>query len=132
METDSRDSCVVCVKVKDIRPRYSNLKEWMDDSDNVYIGRAGVVFIEETVDGVKKKKRYPSKPSIWCNPFKIKKDVSREQVVSEFRDYIEKKIQDEPIYLEELKKLKGKTLGCWCKPDLCHGDVLVEMIEKYC
>jgi hypothetical protein len=28
-----------------------------------------------------------------------------------------------------LPTLKGKTLGCWCKPEACHGDVLVEFIE---
>ena len=24
--------------------------------------------------------------------------------------------------------LKGKKLGCWCKPECCHGDVLVELL----
>lgn len=25
---------------------------------------------------------------------------------------------------------QGKTLGCWCSPKKCHGDILVELIEK--
>ena len=25
--------------------------------------------------------------------------------------------------------LRGKRLGCVCKPKACHGDVLVELIE---
>lgn len=33
--------------------------------------------------------------------------------------------------MEELLLLKGKTLGCWCKPEACHGDVLVELVTKY-
>lgn len=27
-----------------------------------------------------------------------------------------------------LPELKGR-LGCWCKPEACHGDVLVELLE---
>lgn len=30
---------VVNVKVGNIRPKYSNLREWMEDPTNVYIGR---------------------------------------------------------------------------------------------
>ena len=26
--------------------------------------------------------------------------------------------------LESIKELEGKTLGCWCAPQLCHGSVL--------
>ncbi len=32
---------------------------------------------------------------------------------------------------EELMKLKGKNLGCWCKPEGCHGDVLIKILEEY-
>ena len=35
------DTKVVNVKVKYIRPTYKNLKEWMLDSGNVYIGALG-------------------------------------------------------------------------------------------
>jgi hypothetical protein len=32
---------------------------------------------------------------------------------------------------EDLLKLKDKNLACWCKVgDPCHGDLLVEIIEK--
>lgn len=30
---------------------------------------------------------------------------------------------------EYLRSLKGKRLGCSCKPQPCHGDKLVEIIE---
>jgi hypothetical protein len=32
--------------------------------------------------------------------------------------------------MNQLIKLKGKNLGCWCKPDKCHGDILLEIINK--
>ena len=27
--------------------------------------------------------------------------------------------------------MKGKNLGCWCNPEPCHGDVLLELIDLY-
>jgi hypothetical protein len=27
------------------------------------------------------------------------------------------------------EEFRGKVLGCWCKPEACHGDVLIELIE---
>ena len=38
-------SSVVNVKVAHIRPKYNDLEEWTKDPNNVYIGRAGIVFI---------------------------------------------------------------------------------------
>jgi len=26
--------------------------------------------------------------------------------------------------MDSLIELKGKTLGCWCHPKQCHGDIL--------
>ena len=54
--------------------------------NNVYIGRAGIVFID--------KKRFPSKASPFCNPFKIGKDGDREEVLIKFKEYIMEKIKD--------------------------------------
>jgi hypothetical protein len=40
-------------------------------------------------------------------------------------------IFSQPDLVERAKKeLKAKVLGCWCKPEACHGDILVEIIEK--
>ena len=27
------------------------------------------------------------------------------------------------------EKLKGKVLGCYCKPEACHGDIIVDFLE---
>jgi len=32
--------------------------------------------------------------------------------------------------LKDLHELKGKRLGCWCKPLPCHGDILVGLAER--
>lgn len=115
---------VMNVSVKNIRPKYSNLHQWiLDKETNVYIGRARVIFI----DGV----RYPLEDSIWANPYKITETQSREQVLKLYYEYIEEKLKSNPKLVKELMKLDGKKLGCWCKPECCHGDILVELINKY-
>jgi hypothetical protein len=79
---------------------------------------------------------YIGRGSIWGNPFtdqpegttKAKYVVeTREEAIEKYRIYIEENI----VMIKRLKKLKGKTLACYCKPKQCHGDVLVELIEKY-
>ena len=69
------------------------------------------------------------KQSIWHNPYKTKE--YGDKCVELYRKYIEKRLEEEEL-MTELKELKGKVLGCWCKPNKCHGDVLLEMIDKYC
>jgi len=112
---------VVNVKVKYIRPKYQNLKEWMQDPDNVYIGRRGIVFI----DG----QRFPKENSVWCNPFKVGRDGTREEVCEKFNSYIRHKVVDEDL-MTELLALGNKNLGCWCAPESCHGDVLLKLIKQ--
>jgi hypothetical protein len=58
------------------------------------------------------------------------------EVIDKYRKYIYNKLNSGEITLEDVKKLKGKNLGCWCKTrekgkdNLCHGDVLLEVINQ--
>lgn len=69
----------------------------------------------------------------WGNPFSWRESAfniipcaSREEAIEKYRDYV----LDNPDLVEALPELKGKRLGCFCKPRLaCHGDILVELIE---
>jgi hypothetical protein len=79
------------------------------------------------VDG----ERYPKKASVFCNPYKIAKDNTRDDVTNLFREYIMKKLEEDSSLKSLLCSYKGKTLGCWCSPERCHGDILVELIEEY-
>jgi len=113
---------VINCKVKYIRPQYQNLKEWMEDPNNIYIGRAGVVFID--------KERFPKQSSPFHNPFKIGKDGNRNDVIEKYRKYIIQKLDSEPELKLMLLDMKGKNLGCWCMPEACHGDVLLDIINS--
>ena len=37
-----------------------------------------------------------------------------------------------PNNLFTIENMFFSRLGCWCKPQLCHGDVLVELVNKLC
>jgi len=68
---------------------------------------------------------YIGRPSKWGNPFSIGKDGTREEVISKYEMYI----MSRPDLIQDLPELKDKTLGCWCKPKACHGDILKIMVE---
>ncbi len=61
--------------------------------------------------------------SKWANPYKVSKCESAEEACRKYRVYL----LNEPALVVSLSELCGKTLGCWCKPGFCHGDVLVEL-----
>ena len=117
------------VKVKYIREEgYKDLQDWMEDPNNVYIGRGGIVFVKNK-DNPEKKERFPKKASIWCNTFKLGKNcTSREDSLRLFKEHITSLIEGDPETYN-LEELRGKNLGCWCHPDSCHGDVLLELLE---
>jgi hypothetical protein len=70
---------------------------------------------------------YIGRPSKWGNPFKIGIDGSRQEVIQKYKEMI---IVDIELIKQIPLELKGKTLGCWCKPNPCHGDVLAELADK--
>jgi hypothetical protein len=72
---------------------------------------------------------YIGRPSIYANPFKITRSTisARRIVLNEYRQHLEK----HPEIVEKARReLTGKVLGCHCKPLDCHGDILIEMMEK--
>lgn len=118
---------VVNVKVAYIRPKYRDLKDWMSDDNNIYIGRRGIVFIPDETGS---KKRYPPTDSYWANPFRISKNMNRDQIVTQYREHIVSKLDRDGW--DKLNELIGKNLGCWCKPEACHGDVLIDLVSQRC
>mgnify|MGYP000991042472 FL=1 len=78
---------------------------------------------------------YIGRPSKWGNPFSHEEGThakfkvnSREEAIESYRKWITE--GEGKHLLNDLHELDGKILGCWCKPKACHGDVLVELIEK--
>ena len=71
---------------------------------------------------------YIGRPSKWGNPFEIGKDGTRAEVIRKFAVYLSHNKE----LLKDLHELKGKRLGCWCYPEMCHGDVLVQWSTCHC
>lgn len=79
---------------------------------------------------------YCGRPSKWGNPFSHKKEKnlakwivsSRKEAIEKYREWITK--GEGRFLLKDLHELKGKTLGCWCKPKSCHCDILCELVNK--
>ena len=69
---------------------------------------------------------YIGRGSKWGNPFRIGIDGTREDVIKQYGDWI----QTQPHLLNSLEELRGKTLGCFCSPQACHGDILVELLNN--
>lgn len=84
-------------KVKDIQ-------RWLEDPNNVYIGREA-------------KKLTGSK---WGNPHLMRNGVSREETVSRYEEHLNENVD----LANSVHELYGKTLGCWCSPQRCHGEIL--------
>ena len=66
------------------------------------------------------------RPSIWGNPYIIGRDGDRATVVAKYKEHFLGSFHLKQLATE---KLKGKVLGCYCKPEACHGDVIVEFLE---
>lgn len=67
---------------------------------------------------------YIGRPSKWGNPFVIGRDGDRAQVVAKYREYL---LANHNALVSVRAELRGCTLGCYCAPLACHGDVLAEI-----
>lgn len=82
------------------------------DSWDVYIGR--------------KVPRFAASP--WGNPYRVGKDGPPDAVLAKYAVWLTARFCD-PAFRAATLALRGKRLGCWCKPGPCHGDVLAIWIE---
>jgi hypothetical protein len=39
-------------------------------------------------------------------------------------------IMQQPKLMAALPELRGKDLLCWCAPERCHGDVLLDLANR--
>ncbi len=75
---------------------------------------------------------YIGRGSIWGNPYShlpsqhvgVVRVASRAEAIRHYSEWI----RAQPHLLARLPELRGKRLGCYCKPQPCHGDVLVALV----
>lgn len=74
---------------------------------------------------------YIGRGSYWGNPYSMyETGETRDEVIRKFRYDFENDLFPNKRKAE-VHRLTGKRLGCYCKPDACHGDVLAEYLNGY-
>lgn len=66
------------------------------------------------------------------NPYRLKEDggqYTREESVERYEEWFKEKLKTDQKFKQEVDELKGETLGCWCKPKACHGDVILKYLR---
>lgn len=113
-------AAVVNIRKKNLNKcGYKDFKEWNSVVDHVYIGRDLSYYVEG------------AKGSKWANPYSLER-YTREESLALYKDYVlhsKKKWKNGKTLKQSLNELHGKTLGCWCAPERCHGDVLVSLLD---
>lgn len=64
------------------------------------------------------------------NPFKIGVDGTREDCIDQYRRVFLNRMKFNPKFRQKILAMKGKRLACWCAPLPCHGDVIVEYLDR--
>ncbi len=89
---------------------FNDLEDWIQDPNHVYIGRDMTWCVKGAVG------------SKWQNPFKVK-----EHGLDRCLELYEAHLLSNKELMSSLHELRGKDLACWCKPERCHGDILLRL-----
>lgn len=102
------------VNFQSIKAHWDSKTDQWDDSRFVYIGRANLGY------------HLPHSP--WANPYRIDRDTpeNRAAAIANYRSHIQNLVAQGRVRIDDLV---GKTLVCWCSPQACHGDVLIDLLE---
>lgn len=86
---------------------------------------------------------YIGRPTKWGNPWSHKNNTlaefqvnTREEAIENYRKWLSGEdfenvlIEQRKWILKNLPCLKDKILGCWCAPKSCHGEILLDLLNK--
>ena len=96
-----------------------------------YIGRRSEPYAHMLTAGIK-----PGAKGWLGNPHPIgwckicREHHTRTECISTFKRDFYKAISGNEDFKNTVLTLKGKQLGCYCKPKECHGDIIKEYIES--
>eukprot|EP00286_Rhodomonas_abbreviata_P018800 CAMPEP_0181304586 /NCGR_PEP_ID=MMETSP1101-20121128/9236_1 /TAXON_ID=46948 /ORGANISM="Rhodomonas abbreviata, Strain Caron Lab Isolate" /LENGTH=496 /DNA_ID=CAMNT_0023410367 /DNA_START=43 /DNA_END=1533 /DNA_ORIENTATION=+ len=100
-------------KAELVKRGYRDLVHWLENPNHVYIGRNMLFYVPG------------AEHSKWANPFSVKK-YGRDGCLEMYKEHI---LKNEELRAA-LPELKGMEMGCWCHPERCHGDVLLELLTN--
>lgn len=87
------------------------------DKFDVYIGRG--------------KNGIPDPPERGCygNPFSTRQ-YGRKGCIEQFVVYFYDRVENDESFRQAVLALQGQRLGCFCKPQECHGDVIKQWLDE--
>lgn len=68
-------------------------------------------------------------PSDFGNHFHVK-TYGRDEAIEKYRKYFLDRVERDSKFRLKVERMRGKVMACFCKPGNCHGDVIVEYLEK--
>lgn len=107
MASSARYKMTSVININDAPPYWYN-----EPHAYVYIGRAGRGF-----------------EGTWGNPFPLRPAYAREEIIEKYTAWLYEEF-NAPYRARMYEALAGKTLVCFCKPKLCHGDIIVNYIDN--
>jgi hypothetical protein len=79
---------------------------------DVYIGRAGM-----------------GEDGYFGNPYSITATRNRDDCLDAYSSYFYSRLDNDPEFKKRILELKDKKLGCFCKPQRCHGDIIAQWLD---
>lgn len=100
-------------------PKTTKVVNLRQESFDVYIGRAG-----------KGQSGYfgNAHPIGWCPICQC--SHKRGEALAAFKKDFLIRVEQDSEFRKQVIALKGKTLGCFCKPLPCHGDIFAEWLDN--
>lgn len=100
----------------------------------IKVTRVVNIHVNKEFQEIKKSEAYEyiGRGSIWGNPYSMFGDEheSREDVILKFKYDFDRDILMK-AKKQDVYKLAGKRLGCFCKPHDCHGDILANFLNSW-
>lgn len=64
------------------------------------------------------------------NPFVLTPQEARGATIERFKEYFYTRLAKDPEFKRCVHELRGKVLGCFCKPGPCHGDIIADYVNS--
>jgi len=64
------------------------------------------------------------------NPVRFDPGAPKGATLEKYREYFYIRLKNDAEFKRRIHELKGKRLGCFCKPNPCHGDIIKEYLDS--
>jgi len=64
------------------------------------------------------------------NPIRLSANEPKGATLERYETYFYKRLSEDEEFRRRIHELKGKILGCFCKPFPCHGDIIKRYLDS--